>query len=400
LKKERQNMSEEQRSDWAYEDKLPTYNGIGNVALPVKISDIEHRQVYRSERKPQWASWVRLWSTRSGDIRVSFTELTGGSVEMKPSYMHEYASPEKLKEAGLQRHLRWCESKDNGQTWQTIKTLDRSDMYIPHPEDYLLLQDGTLLGVGGVWAGWDYEKNTYDTIGRTMVWRSSDEGETWNTPATLNDPKKILSYWCHPKQLRDGTIVLPAYGSYDLNNKSPQTDIFIYFSQDDGKTWSEPLLLDKGTETMTQDEPEVVELENGDLLVVIRHANVTLPEDKGLYMNCGQIVVKKTPTGWQPGEHKLTNMGFRGFPALLRTRENILICTGSCQSYNFSIDNGQTWSETGRIYQPDYPGNHYPVLKELPDGRIISVYHYGNHWPFPPPEDEWIHATIFKITKT
>jgi hypothetical protein len=393
-------MSEEKRSDWAYENKLPTYNGIGSVKLPVRISQVEHHQVYRPETKPSWTSWVRIWFSRDGHLRVSFTELTGGSTKMEPSYVHEYASPEKLKETGLRRYIRWCESKDHGRTWRTIKTLDRSDMYLPHPEDYLLLQDGTLLAVGGIWAGWDYEKKAYENIGQAMIWRSDDEGETWNTPAVLNDPKKIQAYWCHPKQLRDGTIVLPAYGSFDLNNKSPQTDSFLFFSYDGGKTWSEPRLLIKGTETMTNDEPEVVELENGDLLVVLRHANLTLPEDKGLYMNCGQIIVKKTPAGWQPGEHLLTNMGFRGFPALLRTRENILICTGSIQQFNFSVDNGRTWSPTGSISDPQYPRmNHYPILKELADGRIVSVYHFGNHWPFPPPEDEWIHATFFKVTK-
>ncbi len=394
------NVSNERRTDLAYEKMLPADNGIGEVSLPVQISQVEHRQVHRSEKAPRWACWVRTWFTRNNHLRVSFTEITGGSTDMEPSYVHEYASPEKLKEMGLKRHIRWCESRDDGRTWQMIKTLDRSDKYLPHPDDYLLLRDGTLLGVGGLWAGWDYQKNAYDDIGQAMVWRSNDEGETWSSPVTLNDPKKIQAYWCHPKQLRDGTIVLPAYGFFDLTNKSPQTDAFLFFSSDGGRTWSEPLLVSKGIETMTNDEPDAVELENGDLLVIIRHANVTLPENGGLYMNCGQVIVKRTPTGWQPGEHQLTNMGFRGFPAVLRTRDNILICTGSIQKYNFSIDNGQTWSQTGRLFDPQYPRqNHYPILTELADGRIISVYHYGNHWPFPPPEDEWIHSTTFRVTR-
>ncbi len=394
-------MAEETRHDWNYENMLKAADGIGTVTLPVQISRIEHHEVYRPEKAPRWTSWVRTWFTRNGHLRASFTELTGGSAELEPSYSYEAAPPEKLKAAGLQRYFRWCESKDHGRTWQTIKTRDYSDRYFPQPDDFLLLQDGTLLGIGGILEGWDYEKGTYDVVHQAMAWRSNDDGETWSDPAILNDPKKIQAIWCHPKQLRDGTIVLPAYGRFDLNNKSPQTDVFLYFSYDGGKTWSEPLLLIKGIETMTNDEPEAVELENGDLLVVLRHANLTLPPDKGLYMNCGQIVVKKTPAGWQPGEHILTNMGFRGFPALLRTRDNILICTGSIQLFNFSVDNGQTWTPTGTIADPRYPRqNHYPILKELPDGRIISVYHYGNHWPFPPPEDEWIHATIFSLKKS
>jgi|GEM_PF-5632786 len=390
----------EDRHDWNYGNKLTAVDGIGEVTLPVQISHIEHRQVYRNAAAPFWASWVRTWFTRNGDLRAGFTEITGGSSDMEPSYSHEYASPEKLNEAGLQRIYRWCESKDNGRTWESLKTIDCSDHYFAQPDDYLLLQDGTLLGVGGVWGGWDYDKNDYDNVGRTMVWRSDDEGETWSEPVVLNDSKKIQSFWCHPKQLRDGTIVLPAYGCFDMDYSNPQTDAFMFFSYDGGKTWSEPLLLINGIETMSQDEPEAVELENGDILVVLRHANLTRPADDGLYMNCGQLVVKKTPTGWQPGEHQMTNMGFRGFPALLRTSDNILICTGSGQQYNFSIDDGQTWSQTGCITDPQYSSpNHYPILKELPDGRIISIYHYGNHWPYPPPVDEWIHATSFELSR-
>jgi hypothetical protein len=394
-------MSDEQRSDWAYENKIPVFKDIGELTLPVQLNRIEHGQVYRPETAPKWTSWVRMWLTRSGRLRVSFTEITGGSKEMEPTYIHEYAAPEKLKEAGLKRFIRWCESEDHGRTWKTIKMLDRSNMRLPHPDEFLLLDDGNLLGVGGIWADWDYEKNTYNDIGQAMAWRSNDEGETWNTPVILNDPNKIRTFWCHPKQLRDGTIVLPAYGYYDLNNRNPQTDAFLYFSYDGGKTWPRPLLMIKGIETMTNEEPEALELENGDLLVVVRHSNPTRPDNDGLYMNCGRIIVKKTPTGWEPGEHQLTPMGFCGFPALLRTHDNILICAGSNQQYSFSIDNGRTWSQTGRVVDPQYPRrNHYPILKELPDGRIISVYHYGNHWPFPPPDEEWIHATIFKITKS
>jgi hypothetical protein len=393
-------MTEEKRHDWSYQDKLPAYGGSGSVDLPVTIEQVEHVEVYRPERAPRWTSWVRTWWTRSGHLRAFFLELTGGSTDMKPSYSYEYASPEQLKAAGVKRCFRWCQSADQGRSWQLIKTQEFPDTYLPHQNEFLLLDDGTLLGIGGVWAGWNEQKQAYDDVGHTMAWRSNDEGETWSEPVSLNDPQRMTSYGGHPKQLRDGTVVLAAYGTLDRQNPSPETDAFLYFSTDRGRTWSEPLLIAKGIPTRTNDEPDAVELANGDLLVVLRHANRTRPDNDGLYMNCGQLYVKRTATGWQPGEHRLTNMGFRGFPALLRTRDNILICTGSIQQFNFSIDDGQTWSTTGTIRDPRYPRqNHYPVMKELADGRILSVYHYGNHWPFPPPEDQWIHATSFRVRR-
>ena len=39
------------------------------------------------------------------------------------------------------------------------------------------------------------------------------------------------------------------------------------------------------------------------------------------------------------------------------------------------------------------------LFRELPDGRVLSVYHVGNHWPYPPPQDEWIHATSFRVRR-
>jgi hypothetical protein len=393
-------MTEEKRPDWDYQDKLPAVDGVDTVQLPVRISQVEHTEVYRPERAPRWTSWVRTFFTRQGHLRTMFCEMSGGSPDMTPSYCHEYASPQRLAEAGIRRLHRWCESRNHGRTWRSIKTTDLSDRYTPRPDEFILLDDGALLGVGGVWAGWDEAKATYDTIGHCMAWRSLDDGETWSPPVSLNDPARVHCFWCHPKRLRNGTIVLPAYGCFDRANPSPQTDAFLYFSEDRGQTWSGPLLLARGIPARTNDEPEAVELENGDLLVVLRHANLTVKENEGLYMNCGQILVKRTPAGWDVGELVPTIMGFRGFPALLRTRDNIIICAGSTQQFNFSVDNGRTWSKTGSITDPRHKRmNHYPILTELPDGRVLSVYHYGNHWPYPPPEDEWIHATSFRAQR-
>ena len=171
-------------------------------------------------------------------------------------------------------------------------------------------------------------------------------------------------------------------------------------SRDGGRSWSKPLPLEQGTETLSCEEPEVAELGNGDLLVVMRHCNPSKAGTDDVYVNCGQQVVRNVQGRWVAGPHVMTPLGFRGHPALLRTQEGIVICAGSGNQFNFSIDEGKTWSETIRIDDSAYRRhNHYPVLLEMPDGRIMSFYHMGNDLPYPPPEDEWIHATTFRVLK-
>lgn len=383
-----------ERTDHNYQDFLPS-------ALPTDVEglvdDVKHAQVYRTATGPNWSCWTRVWFTPEGYLRVAFTDMSGGPAGITPSYAFEYAPADKLAEQGIKRCRRWCESRDGGQTWQPIREIDASDPLEPQPDFFLLLDDGATLGVGGVWNGWDFDKNTYTTIGHTMAWLSSDGGASLSKPVSLNDPEEMASFCCKPRQLRDGTIVVPAYGTFDKKAPNPTTDAWLWFSVDRGKNWSKPLLLASGIPTRTNDEPTVAELANGDLLVVLRHSNPKA-EGAALYTNCGQMVVKRSESGWKPGEWQPTTMGFRGFPELLRTRNGVLICAGSGNQYNFSVDDGKTWSRTIGICDPTYNRhNHYPALTELPDGRILSVYHLGNHWPYPPPEDEWIHATSSRL---
>ncbi len=399
----------EKRADHAYENFL--YSADTKVELPVKISDQEHLEVYKTSEGPKWSCWTCLWFTPEGHIRVSFLDITGGPVDLKPSYSYECAPPDVLDKYGIKRCQRWFESQDSGRTWRQVNEIDVSDPLKPRPDKFLLLNNNQLLGIGGVSSIWDYEKETSNFIGHAMAWVSSDNGWSWSTPVFLNNPDEITTAWCHPRQLRDGTIVVPAYGNFNKKNPSLErdageyfSDAWLWFTKDSGKTWSKPLLLARAIPTRTNDEPELVELGNGDLLVILRHSNY-LTKGADLYLNCGQIIVKKSTSGWQPGPLRSTNMHFRGFPALLRTREGILICAGSNNQFNFSIDEGHTWSDTCKIPDPEYNRhNHYPRLLELPDERILSIYHMGNHWPYPPvdhmtgePADEWIHATSFRV---
>jgi hypothetical protein len=371
------------------------------IPLPVRITDVEHIKVYESSADSKWSSWARAWQTPEGALRVQFKYIEGGPADLAPEYRWQFTDLANHKDLGLIRTFRTVESRDGGHTWSTIGVSDDSDTSAVRIFPGFYLDRDTFLGTGGVVFTWDDEKNTYRWTGRTMSARSTDGGETWKETFAVNDPREYLMFHeGRVKRLGDGTIVLPVYGTPPARLGSNSWDAFLYFSRDGGRRWSEPLLLGRGTSALSFEEPEVAELGNGDLLVVMRHSNPEKIGTQEVYVNCGQVVVRRARDQWVAGPHTVTHMGFRGHPALLRTREGIVICAGSGNQFNFSVDDGRTWSETLRPADPQYNRhNHYPVLLELPDGRVMSFYHMGNDWPYPPPEPEWIHATSFRVSR-
>jgi len=371
-----------------------------SIPLNVEITDMEHFKIYESSQDRKWSSWVRLCQSPQA-IRITFTNIEGGPPDLKPEYRWQFNSPEALAKAGVTRTYRTMESTDGGKTWNFIGIADASDTTRLRISPNIWLDKNTLLGTGGAMNGWDVQKDTFTCIGLTVTARSTDGGATWTDHVTLNDIEKDKFYHeARPKQLRDGTLILPVFGQFGYKNKTIRDgwDSALYFSTDGGLSWSEPLIIGLGAPTFSFEEPAVEELGNGDVLVVMRHTNPSKADSDEVYVNCGQVVVRKVEGQWVTGPHVMTPMGFRGHPALLRTRQGILICAGSGNQFNFSVDDGKTWSQTQHIADPAYNRhNHYPVLLELPDGRVMSIYHFGNDWPYPPPEPEWIHATTFHV---
>lgn len=375
---------------------------LATVPLPVTISNLEHRPVYRTPQGHEWCSWCYLCKSPKNVLHLTFKTIEGGPADLKPDYCWQYNSPESIQAAGITRLFRSLESSDNGRTWQQVDVSDDSNTIAMRIWWSLWLDDHMLIGAGGERERWDETTRDYVRLGRATVMRSTDGGKTWTDRVDLNDPAQdLLFHEARMIRLKDGTLVLPVYGQFDRKKRkfSDGYDAALFFSSDNARTWSEPLIVGRAQPTLSFEEPAVVELGNGDLLVVVRQTNRQQADNDGVYVNCGQIVIRKIAGRWTVGPHTLTPMGFRGHPVLLRTSRGVLICAGSGNLFNFSVDDGATWSETQRITDPATGRhNHYPVLTELPDGRILSVYHYGSDWPYPAPEPQWIHSTIFDVS--
>ena len=104
---------------------------------------------------------------------------------------------------------------------------------------------------GTLYAVWDDGRFRSDTVNDAVISRSTDNGQTWSSPARVNPgPKddKINHYNVTVAAGEDGTV----YVDYRVRDQSgapplfepPRIDTYHQQSTDGGKTWTAPLLID------------------------------------------------------------------------------------------------------------------------------------------------------------
>lgn len=172
-------------------------------------------------------------------------------------------------------------STDAGQTWQRLPATAPS--VVPR----IQLRDGTLMGFGY----YSYIVPDSGDLKTTITWsRSTDNGETYETgegvltsdrpfklwPTKDPDVWRTISIHDRAWEDSDGTICQPAYGRF--GDDATHTSVLLVTS-DRGMTWSirstiayAPDLLDEpfATGYEGQGEPNVVRLDDGSLLAVMR----------------------------------------------------------------------------------------------------------------------------------
>lgn len=193
-------------------------------------------------------------SLKDGRVLFVYTHFTGGGGDHDAAYL-----------AGRY-------SSDGGRTWT------KEDRTVVANEGGMNVMSVSLLRLqSGVIALFYLLKNSEQDC-RPVMRISRNEGETWNDPVmciadevgyyVLNNDRAI--------QLKTGRLLLPVclHAVQGAEKMDWQGTVMCYLSDDDGKTWRRSKTAQKGYDAagkrVTTQEPGVVELKDGRVMMFIR----------------------------------------------------------------------------------------------------------------------------------
>ena len=349
------------------------------------LRDLERFFIYHSPQYPGFTSWCGLWTMPSGDPMCSFTQATGpfrGRPAAPPEVRRRLEWPpqghgEAYDMTGLRLRNIHLHSPDQGTSWRLAGSDDfRTCMNGITGEAELALGDGSLLR--GVWGKY----LPYDQVPQDgYVQRSADGGNSWSAPELINrDPD--ASFW--PKRLRllrDGRVLAGGGFFRNQSGRDTRTGWFedflpaLFTSADGGRTWEGPLaVLPAGQRRAFAftEEFDWAELENGDLLLVMRAG----PAEGRL-----QTRLRRQGASWDPAPALPNGLPYSGHPEVLMTSHDQLLHLAT-SGISCSLDEGRTWQDLplgdGLDELRKGPVTpYYPKAVELSGGRILVVGHVG-----------------------
>ena len=268
-------------------------------------------------------------------------------------------------------------SHDGGRTWSEPVTV----FDLPGRDDAIdllgRLSDGTVIAaaVSYTWSGETYGGEGWEAD--TYVFRSEDQGKTWSEPRKLDaTPFDWLYPFGRPVELGDGSVLLAGYGAYLDRPGKKKVDArghtaFVVRSRDGGKTWS-------GYTEIARRFNEIClsRLPSGKLVAALRG-------------DSGSIFLafsKDDGRTWSKPD-QVTGRAEHPADLLVLSNGNLLMSYGvRHQPYGvqamLSRDEGASWERKKKIllaWDGDHGDLGYPVSIQRADGKIVTVYYivYG-----------------------
>jgi hypothetical protein len=225
-----------------------------------------------------------------------------------------------------------------------------------------------------------------------IYYQSLDDGKTWQKmPPFVSDH---FAWYPHRlRTLHDGTLVLcaPRAAKWGKGSDYPiraatkldtisDMEMMLFFSHDQGRTWSNPLPILSG---QTVSETDFVELSDGNLLFI----------NNSIFAKPGRQIVYRDGNHFTPGPLEHVHSGTVPETVCL-TEDGVLIGCHRPGTYYWSSDLGQNWRPlegvpaTIEVYQPWI---HY-----LGAGKVACAGHYGADDPIRG-RDQYVSIHTFNV---
>lgn len=343
----------------------------------VRITDLTHGSIYHPSLSPGHASWISLWKSIGNKIFISFQEMEGDR-SSAPSYDFMKASDRDSYDI---RH-KFFSSTDQGASW---KFESEKELFLPNLQFAVTknpLPSGKILGAYPSRNLKKYAGNE----GAVVIVSSSDGGRTWSEEAVLKSPVY--------KRLIPMSIIHDESAGTLLFAYTDAGDCLCFISGDGGKSWSDHFVLAKAGGNLSFWEPAVEKLAGNKFISIMRTHREDIPRHNGI--NYHKVIFSFDSGGIVASQPEDTGIGFRGKPELLKTSSGVMILAAPGHLFAFSYDDGNTW-ELHLDMMKGLPHNADPTLIETAPDRILCGYFFGSDYPFPPPMDQHIGCTKFKI---
>ena len=220
----------------------------------------------------------------------------------------------------------------------------------------------------------DSDQHWAQGVTRITTLESTDGGKTWGNPKVIAeaDVSKGQERWITPRitLLKSGKLIIICdHDDYRHAHEDQPPGIWIWFSDDEGRTWSEPRLA--GVPGL---EPgRIIELTDGTLLMSSQmnfRDNFKIGEfvmrskDGGLTWDNMSIIAKDRVHNFCEGQLTILSSGV--LACVMRENNH----NGYPSYVSFSYDQGYTWNRP----QPLPFSGDRPFIGQMADGRVLVTY--------------------------
>ena len=220
----------------------------------------------------------------------------------------------------------------------------------------------------------DDDQHWAEESSKITTLESTDGGKTWGAAKVIADANILKGdeRWVTPRlsRLKSGRLVIICdHDDYHYYHEDRPSGIWIWFSDNDGKSWSAPRL----TGVPGIEPGRVTELPDGTLLMnahMVFRDNFKLAEfvmrssDGGLTWKDLSVIAKDRVHNYCEGHILPHSSGL--LACILRENNH----SGYPSYLSSSYDSGRTWSHPRPL---PFAGDR-PFAGELPDGRVLITY--------------------------